>query len=166
MKTKQLFKLISALVVVSLVTAASAQGGKRIQQSEKEFERLMPITGTVETFFGKFEVDHSFPTKKTSERIYDLMDYSRVAPERLALHPRGRVGRCNEEHPSHEVLRRHLQAADDYQSEGLLGVHQITMSWLLQPWQFGRFFIGVESICIVNHVIFRGKGPVFLSSPL
>jgi len=80
MKAKHLITFcLTVLMAISLVTTASAQADKNIQQSEKEFEQLMPITGTVETFFGKFEIDHSFPTKATSERIYDLMDYSRVA---------------------------------------------------------------------------------------
>ena len=30
-------------------------------QSEEEFQNLMPISGTVNTFFGGFELDHSFP---------------------------------------------------------------------------------------------------------
>jgi len=48
-------------------------------QSEREFESLMPVSGVVKSFFGDFELDHSFPTKETSERIYDLMDHQRAA---------------------------------------------------------------------------------------
>ena len=33
-------------------------------QTEQEFRGLMPISGTVETYFGAFELDHSFPTKE------------------------------------------------------------------------------------------------------
>lgn len=39
----------------------------------------MPVTGTLETYFGNFELDHSFPTRETTEKIYDLMDYQRAS---------------------------------------------------------------------------------------
>jgi len=39
----------------------------------------MPISGTVETFFGDFELNHSFPTGETANQIYDLMDHQRAA---------------------------------------------------------------------------------------
>ena len=48
-------------------------------QTEGEFQNLMPISGTVDTFFGGFELDHSFPTHGAAERIYDLMDHQRAA---------------------------------------------------------------------------------------
>ena len=48
-------------------------------QTEEEFQNLMPISGTVDTFFGGFELDHSFPTHEAAERIYDLMDHQRAA---------------------------------------------------------------------------------------
>jgi hypothetical protein len=49
------------------------------QQSEAEFQQLMPVTGTVNTYFGDFELDHSFPAVGEAERIYDLMDHQRAA---------------------------------------------------------------------------------------
>ncbi len=48
-------------------------------QTEEEFQAAMPISGTVETFFGDFELDHCFPTKDTAQRVYDLMDHQRAA---------------------------------------------------------------------------------------
>jgi hypothetical protein len=48
-------------------------------QTEEEFQNLMPISGTVDTFFGGFELDHSFPTHEAAERVYDLMDHQRAA---------------------------------------------------------------------------------------
>ena len=48
-------------------------------QTEEEFQSAMPISGTVETFFGDFELDHSFPSRETADRIYDLIDHQRAA---------------------------------------------------------------------------------------
>ncbi len=47
-------------------------------QTEAEFRSLMPITGKVKTYFGEYELDHSFPTKESAERLYDLMDHQRA----------------------------------------------------------------------------------------
>ena len=47
------------------------------QQSEAEFQEQMPITGTVETFFGDFKLDHSFPEAGEADRIYDIIDHQR-----------------------------------------------------------------------------------------
>ena len=38
----------------------------------------MPVTGTVNTFFGDFELDHSFPAVGEADKIYDLMDHQRA----------------------------------------------------------------------------------------
>lgn len=74
MKTKQLVQLVLVLIIgTSLVIPVWAQ------QSEREFQKLMPITGTVETFFGNFELDHSFPTKETAQQLYDVMDHQRAS---------------------------------------------------------------------------------------
>ena len=48
-------------------------------QSEAEFQKLMPITGEVETYFGDFQLDHSYPTKESADRIYELMDHQRAS---------------------------------------------------------------------------------------
>lgn len=48
-------------------------------QTEEEFADLMPVTGKVETFFGDFNLEHSFPTAETSERIYELIDRQRAS---------------------------------------------------------------------------------------
>ena len=47
-------------------------------QSEEEFQKLLPITGKVETFSGDFRLDHSFPAVGEAEKIYDLMDHQRA----------------------------------------------------------------------------------------
>jgi hypothetical protein len=49
------------------------------QQTEAEFQKLMPISGEVKTYFGEYELDHSFPTDDTADKIYDLMDYQRAS---------------------------------------------------------------------------------------
>lgn len=48
-------------------------------QSDEDFSAAMPLTGTVETFFGDFELEHSFPTEETADRIYELIDHQRAA---------------------------------------------------------------------------------------
>ena len=48
-------------------------------QTEEDFQNLMPISGKVDTFFGDFELDHSFPTYEAAQQIYDLMDHQRAA---------------------------------------------------------------------------------------
>ena len=54
------------------------QANDLITQTEEEFQNLLPITGTVNTFFGDFELDHSFPAVGEAEKIYDLMDHQRA----------------------------------------------------------------------------------------
>jgi hypothetical protein len=48
------------LVSACLTTTAWAQGVNLKQQTEEEFQRLMPLTGTVKTMAGDFKLDHSF----------------------------------------------------------------------------------------------------------
>ncbi len=48
-------------------------------QTEQEFFDAMPVTGTVSTFFGDFEMEHSVPTEESVERIYELIDHQRAA---------------------------------------------------------------------------------------
>jgi hypothetical protein len=67
---------VGAILILATTQAVQAQGA---MQSEEDFEKLMPITGTVDTFFGEFELDHSFPAVGEAERIYDLMDHQRAA---------------------------------------------------------------------------------------
>ena len=55
-----------------------AQQDRMNQQSEEEFRKLMPITGTVKTMAGDFKLDHSFPAPGEAEKIYDLMDHQRA----------------------------------------------------------------------------------------
>ncbi len=65
--------LFSALVMFFAVAAHAGP------QSEEEFQKLMPLTGNVDTFFGEFELDHSFPAVGEADKIYDLMDHQRAA---------------------------------------------------------------------------------------
>lgn len=79
MKTKYLFTVtVAVLMAVSLVTTAGAEQQIPKQQSEKEFQSLMPITGTVKTMAGDFKLDHSFPAPGEAEKIYDVMDHQRA----------------------------------------------------------------------------------------
>jgi len=39
----------------------------------------MPLTGTVETSSGDYELDHGFPKQESAEHLYDLMDRQRAA---------------------------------------------------------------------------------------
>ena len=79
----QISTVLAALLLMSVSAAAWAQETRL--QTESEFQELMPISGEVETFFGKFELDHSFPTKKTADDIYDLMDHQRASQLYLVL---------------------------------------------------------------------------------
>ena len=71
------FSMMVAVFLFSALAVSASARGK--DQTEAEFEKLMPITGKVETHFGEFDIDHSFPTKETADRIYDLMDHQRAA---------------------------------------------------------------------------------------
>jgi hypothetical protein len=70
-------RCVLLLVAACLTTTAWAQNLK--QQTEEEFQRLMPITGTVETMAGDFKLDHSFPAPGEAEKIYDMMDHQRAS---------------------------------------------------------------------------------------
>ena len=75
-------KFTSKAAVFSLTLTASmlaAAQGYGVDQTEKEFQQLMPRTGTVETFFGDFELDHSFPAEGEADRIYDILDHQRAS---------------------------------------------------------------------------------------
>jgi hypothetical protein len=75
--TKRMKVLTICYVLLLSVFANQASG--QVDQTEEEFQKLMPITGKVKTAAGAFELDHSFPTKDTAEKIYDLMDSQRAA---------------------------------------------------------------------------------------
>jgi hypothetical protein len=79
MKGRIMAKPVSAKV--SLVCAVIGLIGSPAwsQQTEAEFQKLMPISGNVKTYFGEYTLDHSFPTEETADRIYDLMDYQRAS---------------------------------------------------------------------------------------
>ena len=63
-------------MLASMMTPVWAQGEYPEQQTKEEFQRLMPITGTVETMAGDFELDHSSRAPGKAAKIYDLMDHS------------------------------------------------------------------------------------------
>jgi hypothetical protein len=75
---KAWISIVSAFALLML-TGVQAQASDGVLQSEAEFQKLMPITGTVETFFGDFKLDHSFPAVGEADKIYDLMDHQRAA---------------------------------------------------------------------------------------
>lgn len=74
-------KSLPVVIILALVVAMSgkAQAQTFVKQSEEEFQKLMPITGTVKTFFGDFELDHSFPAEGEAKRIYDILDHQRAS---------------------------------------------------------------------------------------
>ena len=74
MKTTTRILLVFVCAAV-LLSDVPVQG----QQTEAEFQKLMPITGKVETYFGDFELDHSFPTKEAADKIYELIDHQRAS---------------------------------------------------------------------------------------
>ena len=74
---KRALTTILAFACVAFL-AADVQAQKSAQ-TEEEFQQLMPISGKVETYFGDFRLDHSFPAAGEAQRIYDLMDRQRAA---------------------------------------------------------------------------------------
>ena len=75
MKKRKFLSFLSAFALV--FSTAGFSNAK--QQSEAEFQKLMPRTGEVNTFFGDFQVDHSFPAVDEADKIYDLMDHQRAS---------------------------------------------------------------------------------------
>ena len=70
---------ICMMFALALLGESQAEANDGVLQSEKEFQELMPITGTVKTYFGDFKLDHSFPAVGEAEKIYDLIDHQRAA---------------------------------------------------------------------------------------
>jgi len=80
MKTLRIITfLLFGILMITFSNSVFAQNTKQLQQSEEEFQKLMPVTGTVETFFGDFKLDHSFPAVGEADKIYELMDHQRAA---------------------------------------------------------------------------------------
>ena len=67
------------LLTVLFLSIGCSTAYAQTDQSEAEFQKLMPITGKVKTRFGEFELDHSFPTKDTADKVYNLMDSQRAS---------------------------------------------------------------------------------------
>jgi hypothetical protein len=76
-QASSLLRTLCAIPVIAFAPLANAQDTKP-GQTEEEFSRLLPISGSVDTFFGEFELDHSFPTKDSAQKIYDIMDHQRA----------------------------------------------------------------------------------------
>ncbi len=79
-------KSIIGLANVAIIAVCIGSGTAQSQeirlpglQTEQEFHDGMPVDGVVETFFGDFELDHSFPTAETADKIYELIDHQRAA---------------------------------------------------------------------------------------
>ena len=70
---------IALVFACSLLISCSLNAQDAPKQSEAEFQKLMPVTGNVETFFGDFQLDHSFPAPGEADKIYDLMDHQRAS---------------------------------------------------------------------------------------
>ena len=80
MKAKQLIRMMGVgLLAAGLMSNGWAKQAKIAQQTEAEFQKLMPITGPVKTMGGTFQLDHSYPAPGEAEKIYDLMDHQRAS---------------------------------------------------------------------------------------
>jgi hypothetical protein len=78
-KMKKTKTILACLVLIGVMATAHAQQKDKIpHQTEEEFQKLLPITGPVETIGGNFELDHSFPAPGEADKIYDLMDHQRA----------------------------------------------------------------------------------------
>ena len=59
---KTIKTILACLFLTGLLATVQAQQKDKIpHQTEEEFQKLLPITGTVETMGGNFKLDHSFP---------------------------------------------------------------------------------------------------------
>ncbi|MGV2989907.1 DUF1214 domain-containing protein [Vibrio sp. E150_011] len=71
---------VGAIALTSILSASAfAVDDDGVLQSEEDFAKLMATTGTVNTFFGDFELDHSFPAEGEGDRIYDIIDHQRAS---------------------------------------------------------------------------------------
>jgi hypothetical protein len=70
---------VVAYTLIAIFSLSGKAQAQVAQQTEKEFQELMPVTGTVHTFFGDFKTDHSFPAVGEADKIYDLIDHQRAA---------------------------------------------------------------------------------------
>jgi hypothetical protein len=71
--------LITRMMFVWACLTATFANAQDLNQTEAEFQKLMPVTGNVKTFFGDFKLDHSFPAPGEADKIYDLMDHQRAS---------------------------------------------------------------------------------------
>ena len=86
----------------SLAAPAGASQHLPTQQTEKEFQSLMPITGTVKTMAGNFKLDHSFPAPGEAEKLYK---------QALAIATKAQAG------PSQDVALLTSNLADVYKAQ-------------------------------------------------
>ena len=80
MKTKQIIRALGiGLMVAGLMSNAWGQQTEIPHQTEAEFQKLMPITGPVETMGGTFQLDHSFPTSAfRNQRASPRLPHSKI----------------------------------------------------------------------------------------
>jgi hypothetical protein len=68
-------KKLTSAVVFACAFAILAEALAQAQQTEEEFQKLMPVTGTVETFFDDFKLDHSFPLRNSLQRPIQIPNH-------------------------------------------------------------------------------------------
>jgi hypothetical protein len=71
--------LITGMMFAWSCLTATFANAQDLNQTEAEFQKLMPVTGNVKTFFGDFKLDHSFPAPGEADKIYDLKDHQRAS---------------------------------------------------------------------------------------
>ena len=72
-------RVLTYVFVCGSLACVSANAQKIGTQSEADFQELMPVSGEVDTYFGKFELDHSFSAPGEADKIYELMDHQRAS---------------------------------------------------------------------------------------
>ena len=75
---------IIGLTIACAIGATTSVSAEEIRlpnviQDDKEFYEALPITGTVQSYFGDFELDHSFLTPESTDKVYDLIDHQRAS---------------------------------------------------------------------------------------
>ena len=88
MKTPRLFFKVALAGLVCLGSSAVAEEIRLSEiQNDEEFAAEMPVTGTVETFFGDFELEHSFPTAETANSSVSMTQGSPSTTRRSTSPP-------------------------------------------------------------------------------
>ncbi len=74
-------KILSLALALALGNTVAFADEVRLPvvQTDKEFSEAMPVTGKLQTYFGDFELDHSFPTEASADKVYELIDHQRAS---------------------------------------------------------------------------------------